>query len=75
METITITLSEEAMRKLRKLAEAVNLAPEELLRSSVEEWLQRPSDDFSRAANYVLLKNAALYGRLGEMEAGAWQDS
>jgi hypothetical protein len=64
MAAITITLSEEDLRKLRELAQDVKVAPEELVRASVEEWLRRPKDDFARAASYVLQKNAALYKRL-----------
>lgn len=64
METITITLPEPILRKLQELAQEAKVSPEELVRASVEEWLLRPRDDFARAANYVLQKNAALYQRL-----------
>jgi predicted transcriptional regulator len=64
MTTITIALSEERLQKLKELARAANLTPEELARASLEEWLSRPKDDFARAANYVLQKNAELYRRL-----------
>jgi antitoxin FitA len=64
MSAITINLSEEHLRKLRELAEEAKVAPEELVRASVAEWLRRPKDDFARAAAYVLQKNAALYRRL-----------
>ena len=42
METITITLSEPLLQKLKERAKEAKVAPEELLRASVEEWLQRP---------------------------------
>jgi hypothetical protein len=64
METITITLAEPVLRKLKELAKEAKVAPEELVRASVEEWLQRPRDSFASAANYVLQKNVALYRRL-----------
>jgi antitoxin FitA len=64
MSTITITLSDERLLRLRELAKEAKLAPEDLVRASVEEWLSRPKDDFARAANYVLQKNAELYRRL-----------
>lgn len=64
METLTITLPEPVFRKLKQLAQEANVAPEELVRASVEEWLQVPKDDFARAARYVLQKNAELYRRL-----------
>jgi hypothetical protein len=64
MATITIPLSEERFLKLQELAKEAKVAPEELLRASIEEWLGRPKEDFTRAANYVLRKNAELYRRL-----------
>jgi hypothetical protein len=64
METITIALPTEVLQKLREVAAEAKIAPEELVRASVEEWLRRPKEDFSRAAQYVLQKNAALYPRL-----------
>jgi antitoxin FitA len=62
--TITIPLSDEHAQKLAELAREAQLAPEELLRVRVEEWLSRPGDSFARAADYVLRKNAELYRRL-----------
>ncbi len=64
MTTITITLPEERAVKLKELAEGMGIAPEELLRARVEEWLSRPEPDFASAAAYVLKKNAELYRRL-----------
>ncbi len=63
-ETITISLSEPVLRKLQERAREANVAPEELVRARVEEWLQRPKDDFGLAAEYVIEKNAVLYRRL-----------
>jgi hypothetical protein len=64
MSTITISLSDERILRLRELAKEAKLAPEELIQASIEEWLSRPKEDFARAANYVLQKNAELYRRL-----------
>ena len=64
MSTITIQLSDERLLRLQELAKEAKIAPEELVRASVEEWLSRPKEDFARAANYVLRKNAELYRRL-----------
>jgi predicted transcriptional regulator len=64
MSTVTIALSDEQMQRLQELARANRLAPEELLRARVEEWLERPEGEFRRAADYVLRKNADLYRRL-----------
>ena len=64
MATISLSLSEERLQKLQELAREARLPPEELLRTAVEEWLNRPKEDFARAADYVLRKNAQLYQRL-----------
>jgi Arc/MetJ-type ribon-helix-helix transcriptional regulator len=70
METITFTLPEPMSRKLKELAREANVSAEELVRASVEEWLQRLNDDFARAAAYVLQKNVALHRRLADAEDG-----
>ena len=64
MTTITIPLSEERVAQLRIWAEQAGLAPEEFLRRRVEQLLDRPDEQFRKAANYVLGKNAELYRRL-----------
>ena len=64
MSTITIPLSEEALQRLKERAADAQVSPDELVRASVEEWSKRPQEDFLRAANYVLEKNATLYRRL-----------
>ena len=64
MTTITVPLSEESLQRLKERAEEARVSPDELVRASVEEWLSRPNDEFLRAANYVLQKNADLYRRL-----------
>jgi predicted transcriptional regulator len=64
MATISLPLSEERLQKLQELAREARLPPEELLRAAVEEWLSRPKEDFTRAADYVLRQNAQLYQRL-----------
>ncbi len=65
MTTITVTLSEEHLSQLQQTAAQFGVSPEELARLSIEELLSRPSEEFSRAANYVLGKNQDLYQRLG----------
>jgi antitoxin FitA len=64
MTTVTIALPDEPMLRLKELADEAGVAPEELLRASVEQWLKHPKDDFARAAAYILEKNAELYRRL-----------
>jgi hypothetical protein len=64
MTTVTIPLSEEHLARLRAWAEQAGLAPEEFLRRRVERLLDRPDEEFRRAAAHVLQKNAELYRRL-----------
>jgi predicted transcriptional regulator len=64
MTAITIPLPEAQLQRLQELAREANLTPEELVRAALEEWLRQPKEDFIRAANYVLQKNAELYRRL-----------
>jgi predicted transcriptional regulator len=64
MATFTIDLPDERVKKLREIAERFQVAPEELVRASIEELLNRPLDDFQQALERVLTKNASLYKRL-----------
>ena len=64
MSAITIENSDERLRKLREVAARLGVSPEELVRASLDELLARPDDEFERAADYVLEKNAELYRRL-----------
>ena len=64
MVTITVTLSEDRMQKLMELAKQFRIAPEELLRVSIEELVARPQVDFQKALEYVLETNKDLYKRL-----------
>jgi predicted transcriptional regulator len=64
MATFTINLPDERVKKLREIAERFQVAPEELVRASIEELLSRPSDDFQQVLERVLTKNASLYKRL-----------
>ncbi len=64
MSSITITLPEERLAKLREIAARLNVTPEDLARVSIEELLTRPDETFKQAAEYVLQKNSDLYRRL-----------
>ncbi len=64
MTTITISLPDDRLNKLKEIATRFSVAPEELVRVSIEELLTRPEEDFRRALEYVLSKNAELYRRL-----------
>lgn len=64
MTTITIPLSDDRLQKLQQIATLFQVAPEELVRASVEELLSRPEEEFRKALEYVLQKNTELYQRL-----------
>ncbi len=64
MTTLTIELPVEQFEKLEQLAGRFRLAPEELVRFSIEELLARPQQEFEQALTYVLQKNAELYRQL-----------
>jgi hypothetical protein len=64
MSSITITLPDGRWQKLQEKAAHLHVAPEELVRASVEDLLERPEEDFQRALDYLLKKNAELYRRL-----------
>lgn len=66
MTTLTISLSDEPMFRLKELATEAGVDPEELLQASITEWLARPKDDFAQAAAYILKKNSELYKRLAK---------
>jgi len=64
MSTLTIALSEERLLKLQEIARRFQIAPEELVRVSIEELLLLTEEDFRQALDKVLRKNAELYKRL-----------
>jgi antitoxin FitA len=64
MASITIDIPDEQLQKLQQLARDTQVSPEDLLRVNIEDWLARPQDEFTKAADYVLKKNAELYRRL-----------
>ena len=64
MTRFTITLPDERAKNLQEIAERFHVAPEELVRASLEELLARPSEDFQVALERVLSKNADIYKRL-----------
>ncbi len=64
MTTLTISLSEDCLQQLQERAAQLHVAPEELVRASIEELLTRPEEEFQRALTYVLNKNTELYCQL-----------
>jgi hypothetical protein len=64
MAEITVPLSDARLLQLEELAASSGLSVEELLRQCVDQWLGEEEQEFARAAEYVLKKNAELYRRL-----------
>jgi antitoxin FitA len=58
---LTISLPEDRLQQLQERAARLHIAPEELVRASIEELLTRPDEEFQRALTYVLNRNAELY--------------
>jgi predicted DNA-binding protein len=64
MATLTISLSDEEMRRLEVLGKREGLTVEQIVRLSVCDFIGQPDDAFHAAAKRVLEKNAELYRRL-----------
>ncbi|MCC6569059.1 MAG: DNA-binding protein [Anaerolineales bacterium] len=64
MTAITIELPNERLKKLQEMAQKYRVTTEELVRASVEDMLTQPEEQFRKAAQFVLNKNAELYRRL-----------
>jgi hypothetical protein len=63
METITITVTDDHLSRLREMASDFNVTLEELIHLSIENLL-RPDAVFQESMTYVLNKNQTLYQRL-----------
>ena len=63
-ETIRVTLADDRLLRLKEIAAQFEVSLEELVRVSIEELVSRPEEEFERAVNFVLQKNAELYRRL-----------
>jgi hypothetical protein len=64
MTTLTITIPDDRLSKLKELAARFHVSPEDLVNVSIEEILTCPEETFQQALHYVLKKNADLYRRL-----------
>ncbi|THJ22949.1 MAG: ribbon-helix-helix protein, CopG family [Nitrospira sp. CG24D] len=64
MPTLTISLSDEEMRRLENLSEREGLTVEQVVRLCVRDLIAQPDEFFRIAATRVLKKNAELYRRL-----------
>lgn len=64
MTQITVQLPAERMARLQERAAQLGVSLEQLVQLSIEELLSQPDEQFQKAAEYVLQKNAELYRRL-----------
>ena len=64
MATLTISLSDEEMRRLEVLGEREGLTIEQMVRLGINDFIGQPDDAFRSAAKRVMEKNAELYRRL-----------
>jgi hypothetical protein len=64
VSSITVDLRPEQFARLQSIADRLGVSVESLARSSLEDLLAGPDDNFERAAEYVLKKNDELYRRL-----------
>jgi hypothetical protein len=64
MTAITVPITEEGFERLKARADEAGVSAEEMARRALEEWLARSDEEFSRATDYVMRKNAELYRRL-----------
>ncbi len=64
MGTITVTVSDDCLSKLKEIAGRFSVTPEDLVRVSIDDLLAGPDEALEKAANYVLNKNSELYRRL-----------
>jgi predicted DNA-binding protein len=63
MATLTISLSDEEMRRLEALGKREGLTAEQIMRLGINDFIGQPDDAFHSAAKRVMEKNAELYRR------------
>lgn len=64
MATLTISLTDEEMRRLEALSKRESLTIEQIVRLIVCDFIAQPDDTFRVATKCVMEKNADLYRRL-----------
>jgi predicted DNA-binding protein len=64
MPDVTLSLSDEEVRRLEELSGRTGLTVTQLVRLGVGDLISQPDDAFRAAAQRVLEKNAELYRRL-----------
>lgn len=64
MVAITIDIPDERLEELFQLAQESGISTQDLLRASIEDWLNHPQKDFIEATSKILNQNKDLYQRL-----------
>ena len=64
MATVTLSLSDEEMRRLEDLSRREGLTVEQMVRLGINDFIGQPEDSFRTAVRRVMEKNAELYRRL-----------
>ena len=64
MAALTISLSDEEMRRLEALGKREGLTVEQIAQLAIHDFIGQPDDAFHAAAKRVMEKNAELYRRL-----------
>lgn len=62
--SISLQLDDEQWQRLEELARELRVDPRDLAKAAVNDLLSRRSEEFDRAARFVLEKNRELYRRL-----------
>ncbi len=64
MSELTITVSENRLKKLQEESSRLGVSVDDLILFSIDEILSRPDAEFQQILEYVAQKNAELYRRL-----------
>jgi hypothetical protein len=64
MMQLLVELTDGQLESLRDRAKSWGMSPEQLASAAVADLLERPADDFARAASKVLSKHAEPYRML-----------
>jgi len=64
MATLTISLSDEEMRRLETLRKREGLTVEQMVRLGINDFIGQPDDAFHAGVKRIMEKNAELYRHL-----------
>jgi predicted DNA-binding protein len=64
MTAVTLSLSDEEMRRLEELSKSEGLTVEQMVRLGINDFIGQPDESFRTVVRRVMEKNAELYRRL-----------